>query len=63
MRDLARRIHSQTAWLARRLRELGHEVVNGSFFDTLTVVPKGEVESGDFNLRRFEDGRLGNHIN
>jgi glycine dehydrogenase len=39
---IARRIHRLTATLAAGLARLGHTVVNaGSFFDTLTVRPRG----------------------
>jgi len=37
LRTIARRVHGYAAVLAHGLRELGFEVRNGTFFDTLTV--------------------------
>ncbi len=41
LRAIARRVHRHTARLAEGLRRLGHTVVNATFFDTLTVRPRG----------------------
>ncbi len=37
LREIASDIHSKTATLANALEELGYEIVNDSYFDTLTV--------------------------
>lgn len=59
LQKIARRIHGFTARLADALPD----VVNSSYFDTLTVNAEGEVlakarEAG-YNLRDFGDGRVG----
>ncbi len=66
VRGIARRIHAQARVLAEALGRLGHEVVHGTFFDTLRVRPTGApadvmhvaLEMG-INLRDFGDGTLG----
>ena len=63
---IARRVHDLTARLARGLREAGLEVVNRSFFDTLTVrtgsrtaaIHARAVAAG-FNLRQIDDQTIG----
>jgi len=41
LKAIAARVHRLTAALAVGLQRLGHRVVNASFFDTLTVRPRG----------------------
>ncbi len=64
---IARRIHRLTATLAAGLTRLGHPVVNaGSFFDTLTVRPRGGAAAihalarqHGINLREVDSATLG----
>jgi len=64
LKQIATRVHRQTAILARGLQQLGVEVLNTTYFDTLTV--KGDAaalhaaasEAG-INLRRIDDGHVG----
>jgi glycine dehydrogenase len=64
---IARRIHRLTATLAAGLAHLGHTVVNaGSFFDTLTVRPRGgatalieRARQHGINLRPVDAATLG----
>jgi len=66
LRRIAGRVHNLTCRLAARLREQGTEIVNSTFFDTLTI------ESGDqtkhihdfariqrINLRAIDDNHVG----
>ncbi|MEX0936125.1 MAG: aminomethyl-transferring glycine dehydrogenase [Gemmatimonadota bacterium] len=67
LRRIARRIHDLTRTLAAGLREGGHEVLNGHYFDTLRVRPADPTARGvlrrasdvKVNLRDFGDGTLG----
>ena len=64
LKRIAQRVHRQTAILARGLQQLGAEVLNTTYFDTLTV--KGDaarlhaaaVDAG-INLRRIDDQHVG----
>ena len=62
---IAQRIHSLTGLLAAGLEKLGLKVVNGSFFDTLTVAMKGSAEihrlaeAHHVNLRRIDATHVG----
>ena len=42
--EIASRVHAYTNVLAEALVAAGHEVVNASWFDTLTVDPKGDAD-------------------
>src|SRR5687768_17305981 len=65
IRRIAERIHGLTGALADGLRELGHEVVNEAYFDTLRVEP---IDGADavialaaargINLRRIDDATV-----
>ena len=64
LKRIAQRVHRQTAILARGLRQLGVEVLNTTYFDTLTV--KGDAgalhaaaANAGINLRRIDDGHVG----
>jgi len=69
VRKIGDRVHRLTVGLAAALAELGHTVVNeeATFFDTLTVAPKGgdaarvHAASGErrVNFRVRTDGRIG----
>ena len=61
---IAQRVHRQTAILAAGLKQLGLEVLNTTYFDTLTV--KGDAqalhaaaEAAGVNLRRIDGGHVG----
>ncbi|MBU0676542.1 MAG: aminomethyl-transferring glycine dehydrogenase [Verrucomicrobia bacterium] len=67
LKEIARRVHNQTATLAGALKELGFEQVNHGFFDTLKIaaspeesaaVRKAALEAG-INFRYFDDGYIG----
>lgn len=64
LKQIAQRVHRQTAILARGLQQLGAEVLNTTYFDTLTV--KGDAgalhaaaANAGINLRRIDDGHVG----
>ncbi|MCR9246795.1 MAG: aminomethyl-transferring glycine dehydrogenase [bacterium] len=66
LRAIADRIRTQTASLAASLQALGHEVQDGTVFDTLRVRPKNGSDAviqaataAGINLRDFGDGSLG----
>ena len=65
LRTIAQRVHRLTSILAAGLRQLGVEVHNRTFFDTLTVTPAAgsavhaRALAADFNLRKYADGRVG----
>ena len=42
--EIASRVHAYTTVLAAALKAAGHEVTNDSWFDTLTVDPKGDAD-------------------
>ena len=42
--EIASRVHAYTTILAEALSSAGHELVNDTWFDTLTVEPKGEAD-------------------
>lgn len=60
--DIASRIHSLTRGLAKGLQEMGVEVLNAHYFDTLTIRhPKAEsihhvARQFEVNLRTYGDG-------
>ena len=65
LRTIAERVHRLTAILAAGLRRLGLAPEETEFFDTLTVAVDdaaavhARTVAGGFNLRRFDDGRVG----
>ena len=66
LKRIARRVHRLTAVLAAGLRVLGAEVVNSTFFDTLTVRVAGRCDAvhdralaRGVNLRRVDHDRIG----
>jgi len=66
LRKIASRVHGLTVSLAKIVEQGGHSVQKGAFFDTLTISPKGGVDSileraasRGVNLRRLDGGRVG----
>jgi len=67
LRRIARRVHGLAVVLAAGLRQLGFEIGNESFFDTVRVrVTKAQADQiviradeAGVNLRRFEDDSIG----
>jgi glycine dehydrogenase len=67
LRRIARRVHAMTAILAQALRELGHDLGDEPFFDTLRVRLVGRsadtvIEAANqlgINLRRYDDQSVG----
>jgi glycine dehydrogenase len=67
LRRIASRVHGMTTVLADGLRQLGHEVLHDTFFDTIRVRPGGVIASEvmsralsmGINLRDFGDGTVG----
>ncbi|MCA1248271.1 aminomethyl-transferring glycine dehydrogenase [Massilia sp. MS-15] len=64
LKNIATRVHRQTTILARGLQQLGADVLNTTWFDTLTV--KGDAaalhaaaEAAGINLRRIDDSHVG----
>ena len=67
LRRIASRVRGLTGALLEGLREAGHGVPEGAFFDTVRIEPRGRdadavvaaaLEAG-YNLRRFDDGSVG----
>ena len=64
---IARRVHAMTKLTAAGLQELGHDVGDGPFFDTLTVRLNGctadavhaAAHARSINLRVIDDARVG----
>lgn len=66
LRTIASRIHGLSNQLAQSLREAGHDVHDGPFFDTLRVTVKGTSDdvlaravSHGINLRKLDDQTVG----
>jgi glycine dehydrogenase len=66
LKAIAARVHRLTAALAAGLQRLGHRVVNASFFDTLTVRPRGgaapvheQARQRRMNLRAVDADTVG----
>src|SRR5262249_2975247 len=68
LRRIGERVHRLTLALARALNELGHDVGERPFFDTLTVSPGSGLRADAVhvaakakrvNFRRRDDGRIG----
>jgi glycine dehydrogenase len=67
LRRIAERVHGLTLALAKGLRQLGADVGDAPFFDTLRVIPANKDTSTvlaaaaerRINLRHYEDGSLG----
>ncbi len=66
LKNIAERVHTMTSALAQALRDGGHSVPAGLFFDTIKVVPSGCVTAAQvharanakgINLRPLDDGR------
>ena len=63
LRGIARRTHFMAASLAEGLRQLGHTVQAGDFFDTIAIKPKGgsadaviaAAAAKHMNLRKLDD--------
>lgn len=63
---IARRVHRLTSVLAEGLKQLGHQVEQAHFFDTISVVTQGAVsdvlaaaEALQLNLRQIDEKRVG----
>jgi len=67
LKRIARRISSQTAFLAEALKKAGYTLLGGSRFDTIKIIsgPKSGDElhqaasTQEINLRLFNDGAIG----
>ena len=67
LRRIAERVHALTALLAQGLRQLGHDVGDAPFFDTLRIRLNGRsadtvvdlAKQSDVNLRRYDDNSVG----
>jgi glycine dehydrogenase len=65
LEQIARRVHRYTGILAGALQQLGYQLVNESYFDTLTVVVEGAdqihriANEHGVNLRRIDAQRVG----
>jgi glycine dehydrogenase len=62
---IAQRVHRMTGILATGLKQLGYQLANDTFFDTLTVATERAAELHEaataqgVNLRRVDDGHVG----
>lgn len=61
--NIAKRVHNAALILAEGLKESGHELAEGQFFDTVKVLNVKDMQwildraaSKEINLRRFSDG-------
>ena len=68
IKEIAKRIHSTTNWLAKQLSKLGYVQKNDIYFDTLRLQMPSHVNaqeirtialSKEINLRYFENGEVG----
>ncbi|MGV8897618.1 MAG: aminomethyl-transferring glycine dehydrogenase [Burkholderiaceae bacterium] len=65
IRRIAQRVHRTTGVLAAGLRQLGYDIANAAFFDTLTVQVKladklhAAAQAQGINLRRIDDHHVG----
>lgn len=68
IKEIAKRIHSTTNWLAKQLVKLGYVQTNEIYFDTLRLRMPSHVNaqeirtialSKEINLRYFENGEVG----
>ncbi|MGV3773224.1 MAG: aminomethyl-transferring glycine dehydrogenase, partial [Verrucomicrobiales bacterium] len=65
LKKIAHFVHDKAALLAAGLQQLGHQIVHGTYFDTIKVTAKNGAEivglaaSHHVNLRSFEDGSIG----
>lgn len=67
LKRIARRVRGWTACLAQGLRDMGHQLPEAAFFDTLRVTPIGvdskkviaEARRRGLNLRDYGDGSVG----
>ena len=68
IKEIAKRIHSTTNWLAKQLSKLGYVQKNEIYFDTLRLQMPNHVNaqeirtiaiSKEINLRYFENGEVG----
>jgi glycine dehydrogenase len=62
---IARRVHRMTGILATGLKQLGYQIANGTYFDTLTIATDRAAELHEaaiaqgVNLRRVDDQHIG----
>ncbi|MEX2527007.1 MAG: aminomethyl-transferring glycine dehydrogenase [Gemmatimonadota bacterium] len=66
VKRIAQRIRNLTFLLRKGAEELGHEVLTGTFFDTLRIRPTGDAQAlltrargKEINLRDYGDGTVG----
>ena len=67
LKRIANKVHGLASITKIALEEMGHEVLNASFFDTLTVSLSGvasdvvhaEADKASINLRRIDDASVG----
>ena len=65
LKEIAKEVHRLTSLTAASLRSAGYEVVNGSWFDTITVATPGRAEEligeslkGGINLGRVDEDHV-----
>jgi glycine dehydrogenase len=69
LQNIAGKIYGLTQCLAIGLEELGYEIVNENYFDTITISGantaqiKTAAEANDINFRYFKNGNIGISIN
>lgn len=67
LRQIAEKVHGLTRVVQEAVEKLGHEVVNKTFFDTLTIrlngvaarVVREEAKRNGINLRKVDDNHVG----
>jgi len=65
VRAIGQRVADLTATLAAELKNAGHTVADGPYFDTITLTPKdpasvsAKLAEAHINLREFDDGAYG----
>ena len=65
LKEIAKEVHRLTSLTAASLRSAGYEVVNGSWFDTITIATPGRAEelmgealNGGINLGRVDEDHV-----
>ena len=62
---ISKRIHGQTSALAKSLKNAGYEIINSTFFDTLTIRVKNandihvNAHANEINLRIIDENHVG----
>lgn len=67
LKNIAKRIHSLSVYLAQKFADYGFVLINNDFFDTVTIqfnkeevdIIRHKAEENEINLRYFKDNKIG----